>query len=108
MPELGMNRRGEIKRLARDAPEEMFLAGDRSGKRDPFQSGERRIGCHRDAEDRKDKMVVSKHKPPLQPSLFTMPDPIRSELKKIKTDQLTPIEALNILDGLKKKAEREE
>jgi hypothetical protein len=37
-----------------------------------------------------------------------MPDPIRSELKKIKTDQLTPIEALNILDQLKKKAEKDE
>jgi hypothetical protein len=29
-------------------------------------------------------------------------------LKKIKPDQLTPIEALNILDELKKKAEKEE
>jgi cell division protein ZapA (FtsZ GTPase activity inhibitor) len=29
-------------------------------------------------------------------------------LKKIKTDQLTPLEALNILDELKKKAEKEE
>jgi DNA mismatch repair protein MutS len=56
----------------------------------------------------KTKMPVSKREPPLQPSLFTMPDPIRSELKKIKTDQLTPIEALNILDELKKKAEKEE
>ena len=56
----------------------------------------------------KTKMAVSKREPPLQPSLFTMPDPIRSELKKIKTDQLTPIEALNILDELKKKAEKEE
>jgi DNA mismatch repair protein MutS len=56
----------------------------------------------------KTKMAVSKREPPLQPSLFTMPDPIRAELKKIKTDQLTPIEALNILDALKKKAEKEE
>jgi DNA mismatch repair protein MutS len=56
----------------------------------------------------KTKMPVSKREPPLQPSLFTMPDPIRSELRKIKTDQLTPIEALNILDQLKKKADREE
>jgi len=56
----------------------------------------------------KTKMAVSKREPPLQPSLFTMPDPIRSELKKIKTDQLTPIEALNILDQLKKKAEKDE
>jgi len=28
-------------------------------------------------------------------------------LKKVKTDQLTPLEALNILDELKKKAEKE-
>jgi DNA mismatch repair protein MutS len=54
------------------------------------------------------KMVTSKPKPPLQPSLFVQPDPIRSELKKIKTDQLTPLEALNILDELKKKAEKDE
>jgi len=54
------------------------------------------------------RMAVSKREPPLQPSLFSIPDPIRSELKKIKTDQLTPIEALNILDQLKKKAEKEE
>ncbi len=46
--------------------------------------------------------------PPLQPSLFVQPDPIRSELKKIKIDQLTPLEALNVLDELKKKAEKEE
>jgi DNA mismatch repair protein MutS len=50
----------------------------------------------------------SKPNPPLQPSLFDQPDPIRSELKKIKTDQLTPLEALNILDELKKKAEKDE
>ena len=54
------------------------------------------------------KMPTSKPKPPLQPSLFVQPDPIRSELKKIKTDQLTPLEALNILDELKKKAEKDE
>jgi hypothetical protein len=29
-------------------------------------------------------------------------------LKRIKLDQLTPLEALNILDALKKKAEKEE
>jgi cell division protein ZapA (FtsZ GTPase activity inhibitor) len=29
-------------------------------------------------------------------------------LKKVKTDQLTPLEALNILDELKKKVEKEE
>jgi DNA mismatch repair protein MutS len=54
------------------------------------------------------KMPTSKPQPPLQPSLFSIPDPIRSELKKIKTNQLTPLEALNILDELKKKAEKDE
>ncbi len=54
------------------------------------------------------KISTLKPKPPLQPSLFDQPDPIRSELKKIKTDQLTPLDALNILDELKKKAEKEE
>ena len=54
------------------------------------------------------KIPALKPKPPLQPSLFVQPDPIRSELKKIKTDQLTPLEALNVLDELKKKAEKEE
>jgi DNA mismatch repair protein MutS len=54
------------------------------------------------------KISGLKPKPPLQPSLFLQPDPIRSELKKIKTDQLTPIEALNILDQLKRKAEKDE
>jgi cell division protein ZapA (FtsZ GTPase activity inhibitor) len=29
-------------------------------------------------------------------------------LKKVKTDQLTPLEALNILDELKKKVEKDE
>ena len=54
------------------------------------------------------KILALKPKPPLQPSLFVQPDPIRSELKRIKTDQLTPIEALNILDELKKKAAKED
>jgi DNA mismatch repair protein MutS len=54
------------------------------------------------------KNPVMKPKPPFQPSLFDPSDPIRSELKKIKTDQLTPLEALNILDELKKKAEKDE
>ncbi len=43
-----------------------------------------------------------------QLSLFTEPDPIRSELKKIDLNRLTPIEALNILDGLKKRLEKED
>ena len=54
------------------------------------------------------KIPTSKSKPPLQPSLFVQPDPIRSELKKIKPDQLTPLEALNILDELKKKLDKED
>ncbi len=54
------------------------------------------------------KIPALKPKPPLQPSLFAQPDPVRSELKRIKTDQLTPLEALNILDELKKKAEKDE
>jgi cell division protein ZapA (FtsZ GTPase activity inhibitor) len=54
------------------------------------------------------RIKALKPKPPLQPSLFVQTDPIRAELKKIRTDQLTPLEALNILDELKKKAEKEE
>jgi DNA mismatch repair protein MutS len=54
------------------------------------------------------KLPTSKPSPPLQPSLFFRPDSIRSELRKIQTDQLTPLDALNILDQLKKKAEKEE
>jgi DNA mismatch repair protein MutS len=53
----------------------------------------------------KTKMAASKVQTPLQPSLFYQPDPVRSQLKKIKLDQLTPLEALNVLDELKKKAE---
>ena len=54
------------------------------------------------------KIPTSRPKPALQPSLFVQPDPVRSELKKIKIDELTPVEALNILNELKKKAEKEE
>ncbi len=54
------------------------------------------------------KTPALKPKLPVQPSLFDQPDPIRSELKRIKTDQLTPLEALSILDDLRKKAEKEE
>ena len=54
------------------------------------------------------KIPGLKPKPPFQPSLFVQPDPIRLELKKVKTDQLTPLEALNILDELRKKAEKDE
>ncbi len=45
---------------------------------------------------------------PAQLSLFVQPDPIRSELKRIQVDRITPLEALHILDELKKKAEKEE
>jgi DNA mismatch repair protein MutS len=54
------------------------------------------------------KLPSLKPKPPLQPSLFHQPDSIRSELAKLRPDQLTPIEALNILDQLKKKAEKDD
>ncbi len=54
------------------------------------------------------KNLTAKPKPLLQPSLFAQPDSIRSELRKIKTDQLTPLDALNILDQLKKKAEKDD
>lgn len=40
-----------------------------------------------------------------QLSLFSRPDPLRSELKRLKIEQLTPLDALNILNELKKKAE---
>jgi DNA mismatch repair protein MutS len=56
----------------------------------------------------KSKAAASPPKIPLQPSLFSQPDPIRSELKKIDPDQMTPIEALKILNELKKRAEKEE
>ncbi len=42
---------------------------------------------------------------PLQPSLFSQPDPLRLELEKIDPNHLTPLEALNILSDLKKKGE---
>jgi DNA mismatch repair protein MutS len=54
------------------------------------------------------KEVISKPKTPSQLSLFAQPDPIRSKLKTLKIDQLTPLEALHVLDELKKKAEQEE
>jgi DNA mismatch repair protein MutS len=54
------------------------------------------------------KVGASKPKTPFQPSLFSQPDPIRSELKKIDPDQMTPIEALRFLSELKRKAEKEE
>ena len=50
----------------------------------------------------------SKTQPPPQLSLFAQADPVRSKLLSIKIDQLTPLEAINLLDELKKKAEKEE
>jgi DNA mismatch repair protein MutS len=40
-----------------------------------------------------------------QLSLFARPDPLRQELQKLKIERLTPLDALTILDELKKKAE---
>jgi DNA mismatch repair protein MutS len=56
------------------------------------------------------KSKIAGSKPPalVQPSLFVQADPIRAQLKKIKIDQLTPLDALNVLDDLKKNAETEE
>jgi DNA mismatch repair protein MutS len=54
------------------------------------------------------KMAISKLKIPSQLSLFVQSDPIRSELKKLKIDRLTPLEAINFLDELKKKVEKDE
>jgi len=54
------------------------------------------------------KMAISKPKIPSQLSLFVQFDPIRSELKKLKIDRLTPLEAINFLDELKKKADKDE
>jgi len=56
----------------------------------------------------KSKMPGSKVAPPVQPSLFVPADPIRALLKKLKIDQLTPLEAINVLDELKKKADKDE
>jgi len=56
----------------------------------------------------KSKMAGSKPAPPVQPSLFVPADPIRALLKKLKIDQLTPLDAINVLDELKKKAEKDE
>ncbi len=51
------------------------------------------------------KNPVTKSHLPSQLSLFVQSDPIRSELKRLKIDRLTPLEAINILDQLKKKAD---
>jgi DNA mismatch repair protein MutS len=54
------------------------------------------------------KNFVTASPPSSQLPLFAETDPLRSELKRLKIDQLTPLEALNALDELKKKAEKEE
>jgi len=54
------------------------------------------------------KNAGGKPKLPAQLSLFVQPDPIRSDLKRMQVERLTPLEALHILDELKKKAEKEE
>jgi DNA mismatch repair protein MutS len=51
------------------------------------------------------KQPGSKRPDSPQLNLFNPPDPLRSDLKKIRIDQLTPLEAINILDELKRKAE---
>ena len=56
----------------------------------------------------KSKVAALKPKIPIQPSLFSQADPIRLELRKIDPDQMTPLEALKLLNELKKKAEKEE
>ncbi len=52
--------------------------------------------------------AVFKLKPSSQLTFFGQPDPIRAELKGLKIDQLTPLEAIHILNELKKKAEKDE
>jgi DNA mismatch repair protein MutS len=47
----------------------------------------------------------SRPRGPSQLSLFARPDPLRQELQKLKIERLTPLDALTILDELKKKAE---
>ena len=54
------------------------------------------------------KKPVSKPQPSPQLALFDPPDPVRSELKRLKIDELTPLEALHVLDELKRKVEKED
>jgi DNA mismatch repair protein MutS len=54
------------------------------------------------------KEPSQKRQSPSQLFLFGQADPIRSELKKIRIEQLTPLDALNVLSELKKKAEKDE
>jgi DNA mismatch repair protein MutS len=54
------------------------------------------------------KKGISMPKTPAQLPLFVQHDPLRSQLKELRVDRLTPLEAINILDELKKKAEKNE
>jgi DNA mismatch repair protein MutS len=54
------------------------------------------------------KKGISMPKTPSQLPLFVQHDPIRSQLKELRVDRLTPLEAINILDELKKKVEKNE
>jgi DNA mismatch repair protein MutS len=51
------------------------------------------------------KKDASRPRGPSQLSLFARPDPLRQELQKLKIERLTPLDALAILDELKKKVE---
>lgn len=53
------------------------------------------------------KQKNSYFKTPAQLTLFNEQDPLRSELRKIEIEKLTPLEAIYILDKLKRKAETE-
>jgi DNA mismatch repair protein MutS len=62
--------------------------------------GEPRIAASQKKASRKKEAAVNH---PSQLSLFGGgPDPIRDKLKKVKPDDLSPIEALNLLYELKK------
>jgi DNA mismatch repair protein MutS len=54
------------------------------------------------------KRLASKRQSPAQLSLFVRADPLRAELSRLNIDSLTPLEALNVLHELKKRAEPEE
>jgi len=54
------------------------------------------------------KKPIPKPPTPSQLALFVQPDLVRLKLKDLKIDRLTPLEAINILDELKKKVEKDE
>jgi DNA mismatch repair protein MutS len=51
------------------------------------------------------KALSQRSKVPVQLPLFYEPDSLRSELRKVEIEKITPLEALNILNQLKRKAE---